>query len=268
MKTPAATVTEELLHGGMTNTGLVSRVGDTVRRPRRPTSDSTKALLDHLERAGFDGAPRYLGVDERGREILSYIPGQAMIAPHPTLALTDTALISVAQLLRRYHDAVAGFDPGAYTWPHPLPTRFRRGLISHNDPNLDNIIFRDGYAVALLDFDLASPGSAAWDLACTARLWVPLRERGDAPPAVRDRLLERLAIFADAYGASREQREGLIEAVAECHRWCYSIVQHAVASGHETFSLDWRRGGRLRAERTAHWLTTRAPEMRAALGLR
>ena len=64
---------EVLLHGGITNAGLVSRVGDTVRRPWRPTSPATHALLDHLERVGFDGAPRFLGVDDRGREILSYI---------------------------------------------------------------------------------------------------------------------------------------------------------------------------------------------------
>lgn len=77
-------------------------------------------------------------------------------------ALTDEALISVAELLRRYHDAVASFDPGGHQWPHPLPHRFRQGLVSHNDPNLDNVVFDNGRAVALIDFDLASPGSIAW----------------------------------------------------------------------------------------------------------
>src|SRR5437588_3199947 len=95
------------LHGGTTNAGLVTRVGDTVRRPLRPTSAATRALLDHLERVGFEGAPRYLGVDDRGREVLSYIPGQAAIPAYPDWAMTGEALISVAQLMRRYHDAVA-----------------------------------------------------------------------------------------------------------------------------------------------------------------
>ena len=101
---------EVLLSGGLTNAGLVSRVGDTVRRPWRPTSPSTWALLDHLERVGFDGAPRFLGVDDRGREILSFIPGEAAIEPYQDWALTDEALVSVAELLRRYHDAAASFD--------------------------------------------------------------------------------------------------------------------------------------------------------------
>jgi hypothetical protein len=33
------------------------------------------ALLAHLHEAAFDGAPRPLGIDERGREVLTFIPG-------------------------------------------------------------------------------------------------------------------------------------------------------------------------------------------------
>jgi Phosphotransferase enzyme family len=263
----APTREEILLPGGTTNAGLVSRVGDTVRRPRRPTSQATESLLLHLERVGFDGAPRYLGVDERGREVLTYIPGQAAIAPAPSWALTDEALISVAKLLRRYHEAVAGFDPNGHHWPDPVPAPFRQSLVSHNDPNLDNVIFEGGRAVALIDFDLAGPGSPAWDLACAARLWAPLRDRRDSPALTRRRSLERLALFVDAYGASSEDRAGMIDAFVPCHAWCYSVVRRAVAAGHEAFGVYWRREGKARADRTSHWLDTHGSELRAALGL-
>jgi hypothetical protein len=176
---------EVLLPGGLTNAGLVTRLGRTVRRPRRPTSPATWALLEHLERVGFDGAPRFLGIDDRGREMLSFIPGQAAIEPHQDWALTDATLISVAELLRRYHDAVASFDATGHSWPEFVPPAFQAGIISHNDPNLDNIIFADGIAVALIDFDLASPGSATWDVACAARLWAPLRDPRDTPRSCR-----------------------------------------------------------------------------------
>ena len=256
-----------MLAGGTTNVGRVTRVGDTVRRPRRPTSESTEALLDHLEQVGFDGAPRYLGSDERGREVLSYIPGEAPIAPTPVWAFTDATLVSVAKLLRRYHDAASSFDPRGYNWPHPLPARFKQGLVSHNDPNLDNVVFDGGRAVALIDFDLASPGSAAWDLACAARLWVPLRDQRDAP-AGPDRSLARLALFADAYGASGDQRAGLVEAIVECHSWCYEVVADAAAQDHPIFGPQWVNGGQARAERTHRRLLASLPEMRMALGLR
>ena len=258
---------EVLLDGGTTNAGRVTRVGQTVRRPTRPTSDATIALLEHLEQVGFDGAPRYLGVDEQGRETLSYIPGEAPIAPHPDWAFSDSALVSVGELLRRYHDAVSSFDPTGFAWPHPIPARFRHGLVSHNDPNLDNVIFNGGGAAALIDFDLASPGSAAWDLACAARLWVPLRDEQDLPDEVGDRIFVRLALLADAYGATREQRLGLVDAVVVCHTWCYAIVAEAAARGHPVFEPLWANGGQLQAERTHQRLASAAPQMRAALGV-
>ena len=256
------------LLGGLTNTGLTMRVGDTVRRPLRPTSPATRAVLDHLEHVGFEGAPRYLGIDDRGREVLAYIEGHAPVEPHPEWALTDAALVSVAVLLRGYHQAVASFDPTPHDWPQAVPRAFNEGLISHNDPNLDNVIFDGGRAVALIDFDLASPGSAAWDLACCARLWAPLRERRDCPASLRGRSLERLALFADAYGASAAQRAGMVDALVHTHDWCYRIVRGAVLAGHEAFSRYWRAEGEARAGRTRRWLAEHGPEIREALEVR
>src|SRR3954451_1516477 len=247
---------EVLLGGGLTNAGRVSRVGHTVRRPWRPTSSATWALLDHLERVGFDGAPRFLGVDDRGREQLSFIPGKAAIEPYQHWALTDDALVSVAELLRRYHDAAASFDAAGHSWPEFVPAEFREGLISHNDPNLDNIIFSEGVAVGLIDFDLASPGSAVWDVACAARLWAPLRDERDAPEQVRGRALDRLRIFVDAYGLSRRDRGRVVDAVIPAHERCYRVIRSALNGGHETFGRMWRDGGRERADRTRRWLAS------------
>ena len=83
------TAAEIPLLGGTANRGLVHRVGNTVRRPLRPSATGVHALLRHLEDVGFDGAPRVLGVDEHGREVLSYVAGDAVIAPAPAWALTD-----------------------------------------------------------------------------------------------------------------------------------------------------------------------------------
>ena len=253
------------LRGGFTNAGLVTRVGDTVRRPQRPTSAATHALLEHLEHVGFDGAPRFLGVDDQGREILSYIPGQAVMPPYPDWALTDEALVSVAELLRRYHDAVASFDPAGHVWPHPVPEAYRGGLVSHNDPNLDNVIFSAGRAVALIDFDLAGPGSVIWDVACAARLWAPLRDEHDTPRQLRGLALGRLRTFADAYGLPVSDRPQVVDAMLGAHEWCYDIVRAAVSEGHATFEAIWSGGDSARAERTQRWLAEHGAPMRAAL---
>ena len=76
------------------------------------------------------------------------IEGEAAIAPYPEWSMQDDTLVSVARPPRSYHDAVRTFDSSRRRWASTVPGADRRGLLSHNDPNLDNIIFRDGKVVA------------------------------------------------------------------------------------------------------------------------
>jgi len=85
------------LVGGMSTPGVV-RVGETVRRPMGANAEYVHDLLLHLERCGFEGAPRYLGVDQQGREILSFIEGFA--PPHNGFELTEQAVRAGARLVR------------------------------------------------------------------------------------------------------------------------------------------------------------------------
>lgn len=253
------------LLGGTANRGRVFRVGDTVRRPIRSTSPAIHALLVHLAAVGFDGAPRFLGVDADGREMLSYVEGRAITPPYPSWALTDAALTSVAALLRRYHEAVAGFDPGPYAWPQSPPAEFGGGLVLHNDPNLDNVVFRQGQAVALIDFDLASPGARVWDVAAAVRLWAPLRLDADVHDARRGQVLRRFRLFADAYGLTPAERSRLVEAVIANHDWLYDVVRDGAENGNAGFADYWLSGARDRAARTRGWYARSAAQLRAAL---
>ena len=232
---------ETVLPGGTANRGRVSRIGATVRRPQTAASPSVHALLRHLESRGFEGAPRYLGKDSAGREVLSYSEGDVPIQPTPEWALTDGTLTSVANLLRAYHQAVSDFDPTPYRWATRVPARYRKGLVCHNDPNLDNVVFRDGQAICLIDFDLASPGSVEWDLASAARLWVPLQDPRDIPAQIVDRLEERLRLFADAYGLTAEARREMVRAVPATQQWSYDIVREGAQDGHSGYADYWHQ---------------------------
>lgn len=256
---------EIVLHGGTANRGRVHRVRDTVRRPLRPTSAATHALLRHLEAVGFDGAPRVLGIDADGREVLSYIPGEAVTAPAPSWGLTEAALRSVGELLRRFHDATRGFDPGPHRWPPSPYPPFDTGGITHNDPNLDNVVFREGRAIALIDFDLAAPGDPLWDVAATARMWVPLRPPQDTHDARRHRELQRLRVLADAYGLSAERRELLLDAALGHHEWMYELVREGARRGVPGFAAYWSPETAERADRAKAWLERRSTALRAAL---
>ena len=64
---------EEVLSGG--NVNVVVKVDDTVRRKMLAQSSNVHALLLHLESKNIP-SPRFLGIDGRGREILSFIKGR------------------------------------------------------------------------------------------------------------------------------------------------------------------------------------------------
>jgi hypothetical protein len=164
---------ETPLVGG--NLSAVVRVGDTVRRPLRPWSVAVHGLLRYLEARGFDGAPRFLGVDDRGREILTFIAGEVGAYPLPAYMWSDESLVGMARLLRRLHDATLGYvAPAGMTWQFAYPDPARHEVICHNDVAPYNTIFVDGRPRAFIDFDTAGPGPRVWDVAYAAYTFVPL----------------------------------------------------------------------------------------------
>jgi len=226
--------------GGTANRGLVERVGNTVRRPIAPCRPATHALLGHLAAVGFDGAPRVLATDAT-TETLTYINGRAGVPPLREEMLTDQALASVAELLRRYHQAAASFDPAGYRWPRRLPARFTTRLVSHNDVHPANLIFRDGKAAALIDFDLAGPGSVIWDLAAAARNWSPLYDERDIADSRQGQALRRFRLLLDAYGLTLAQRREVAEAILDNHDWSCAIITDAAGAGHPGFADYWNQ---------------------------
>src|SRR6185295_7727834 len=80
--------------------------------PRRWTP-AVHELLHHLESAGFDGAPRVRGFDDKGREVLTYIDGACATRPWPAALRSDAGLVALIEMLKRYHAAVATFVPPA-----------------------------------------------------------------------------------------------------------------------------------------------------------
>lgn len=183
---------------------VVVRVGDTVRRPPEPPH--VVELLRWYERAGFDGAPRYLGHDERGREVLSYVEGEPAFAPVPS---SDEIVAAIGRLLRRAHDAQAGFGfapPGL--------------VVGHGDLFWTNVIFRDGMPVALIDWELARPMTRTLEVAMAATYWagvrvdsqlrewgIPLERRG-----------ERLRLLCDSYGLEAAERASLLDELISYRR--------------------------------------------------
>lgn len=206
------TEADEVLEGG--NVNQVIRIGHTVRRQTGYWSPSVHELLIHLETQGFNGAPRFLGIDDSGREILTFIPGESPGNVYPELKpymWSDKTLVCLAHLLRSCHDATHGLVYNAVDkWQLTYGDASKHEVICHNDAALYNVVFQDEYPVAFIDFDMAGPGPRMWDIAYSLYTSVPLTTfspdyslgtavayKSDLHAVDRQR---RIHLFLEAYG--------------------------------------------------------------------
>ncbi|MFY0783129.1 phosphotransferase [Peribacillus simplex] len=202
---------EEMLTGG--NVSKVYRSGDTVRRELKPDSTKVHKLLKHLENEGFSYAPKFLGIDEKGREILSFIEGEAGNDPLKEYMWSNEVLKEIAKMLRLYHDAVSDF-PLSDDWKPIDNTPHKVEVLCHNDFARYNIIFNHERPVGIIDFDVAGPGPRLWDIAYTLYTCVPLSrfylsETGEKvyynSLHHANRIKQRVKLFFDSYGEGVEE---------------------------------------------------------------
>ncbi|MGX7672204.1 phosphotransferase [Plantactinospora sp. DSM 117369] len=203
-------MTEVALPGGHT-TGAVL-IDDVVHKPASTWTSTVHALLRYLEDAGFDGAPRALGFDDQGREMLSYLRGDTVgdRTPWPDWVFAESTLVQVGQWLRRLHDVTVGFGPPAdERWF--IGDAVRPGLVvGHQDAAPYNAVVDGGRLVGFCDWGAAGPSTREFDLALSALWWVPfcppnaVAPLGFDPSEDRSR---RLHLLLDAYGYDADRRE-------------------------------------------------------------
>jgi len=244
---------EQHLPGGFIT--AVVRAGDTVRRPRSPNAPFVHDLLLHLELRGWAGAPRFLGIDEQGREILSYLEGHVpwTSAPgQPAEVGSDESLAEVARLARQLHDLTAG-----------TPLAGPAEVVCHSDLSPRNTVYRDtGHGLrpfAFLDWDLAAPGARLHDLAHVC--WQFL----DLGPAVADlaETSRRLRLLCDSYGM--DDRTRLVETILWWQERCWRGIESGAAAGDPTM-MRLRDRGASADVRAAHaWVATHRDRLEAAI---
>jgi hypothetical protein len=231
----------------------VVRAGDTVRREPSPNSAFVHAVLDWLEQHGWAGAPRFLGTDELGREVLSFIEGHAAWEPvQPPAVTSDASLGRVAELVREFHDLTAG-----------TPLAAGREAVCHNDLAPKNTVYRDGGAglapAAFIDWDLAAPGERIHDVAHVCWQYLGLGPGVTDPAAAGG----RMRLICDAYGLPGRGR--LLETILWWQDRCWRGIEAGADSG-DPAMIRLRARGSSRAVRAAFgWVARHRGELAAHL---
>lgn len=177
----------------------VVRVGETVRRPRKASSAFVAQVLLLLEARGVVWAPRHLGQDELGRDVLTFIPGAV---PARWGSYSDQQVSAAAHLLRELHDATRGSElAGSHE------------VVCHHDAGPHNAVFgQTEQPFALIDFDMAAPGAALEDVGYLAWAWCVASKPTRHPVAAQ---AAQVRLIADSYGLDRAARAGLLDAILE-----------------------------------------------------
>lgn len=232
------------------------RAGDTVRKPWTAASPAVQAYLRHLTAAGFAAAPRPLGRDERGRQVLEYVPGTPAEALPP---MTPAELHRLGAIVRELHDVSAGFvPPDGARWDTAIPPD-GADLVCHQDLAPWNLI-RDGDRWVFIDWDAAGPGNRLWDLAYVAQTFAPLVAGGD--PAAD---APRVRAVADGYRLDDAGRAALPELLGRRTAAMADLLERGSRTGEQPWARLWDEGHGTHWRGAADYATAHCDVWRGAL---
>jgi Ser/Thr protein kinase RdoA (MazF antagonist) len=199
-------VPEIVLSGG-TMSDVVRR-GQAVHRRAGPWTPTIHRLLHHLRERGITWLPRPLGLDEQGREVLTYLPGTVPNYPLPPWVWSEEVLVEAGRRLAQLHRASADFDVAGAVWQ--IPTHQPAEVICINDVAPYNMVFDDDQRlVGMIDLDTASPGPRVWDLAYLAYRLGPLTQANDTGAGTPGTVVlrHRLEVVLQAYARAGDRVE-------------------------------------------------------------
>lgn len=215
------------------------RIGDTVRRAVGPSTELSHRVLRHLEDAGVGWAPRALGIDEEGREILTWIPG-ATVTNGQEIDLPD-----LTRMVRTLHDLTVDFAPG-------------EECVIHDDLQPRNVVVRQGKPVGLIDWEQARPGRRVEDVANLCWSFVE-----PTPQSECSEVGERWRAIADHYGL--EPRHHLVTTILARMSNCAEDIVREASRGSVRHRRLAERGDHLMIRAMREWVARHEHTLRAAV---
>lgn len=222
---------EEPLAGGNLNSP-VAKVGTNVHRTAGSWTPAIHELLDHLARAAYS-APRVIGMDDSGREILTFVPGRCVHPDHLDLIETDDAMQRVGSLIADYHLAQESFvAPQDAQWREEgRDPSGSSEIVAHNDLAPWNLIIHED-EWTFIDWDLAAPGRKMWDLAWALHSFVGLWPDSTL---TNEQIASRIAAFCDGARVRSQEIPALLDVVIERTADHAAMLRRRAATGEEVF---------------------------------
>lgn len=199
---------EEVLKGGQSNESVV-KIENTVRRVTSENSEFVHKLLKLLEYKNYPYAPRLLGIDDKGREILTFVDGKTV-----SVNLNDEQLKKIVLMIKQLHDTTAGSELCG-----------NMEVITHCDLAPWNTIIKDNEIIGFIDFDGSQPGKRVDDLAYF--LWTFLELGSVNTDNVKQ--FKRIKMLCDIYGFKSIKE--LVDAILEQQYKVLSIRNAMIEDG-------------------------------------
>ncbi len=189
---------EQNLPGGWGKDVPPVRIGTAVHRQPPARSLFVHQVLRFLAEQQYGWAPKYLGMDEHGREVLEYIEGYV---PHgqevPSATWSAETMQEIFERIRKLHDLTSATGLAA-----------GQECVCHGDLSYANTVYRGGRGVAFIDWDLAHPGRRIDDVGYALLEYLSIGESEASEPAERAQLARTLT---NAYGLSAGLRRTLVD---------------------------------------------------------
>lgn len=223
---------EQPLTGGNATPGWAVRHGDTVRKPWRANTDLVRGYMSVLADRGVP-VPRHFGRDDRGRQVIAFIPGALA---HDQGPLNEDQLIAVGQLIRRLHDVSESVPVVGGDWDVLIPSPEPADLLCHNDLAPWNLVLHDG-SMTFIDWDGAGPSTREWDLAYAAQSFAGIDP--STPPEIAGR---RLRCVLDGYAPSKQLRRELPVVIVQRTKAMHELLRTSARAGRQPWAAMFASG--------------------------
>jgi Ser/Thr protein kinase RdoA (MazF antagonist) len=237
---------EELkeLTGG--RAGSIFKSGYTIERPSNPWTKNIHKFLKFINDQEKSFVPEPISFDKE-KEIVSFLPGDAVHYPIPSKFWNDETLISAAKILRKLHDFGSEYInklDGTEIWMNSIITPVE--TMCHGDFAPYNVTLQNNFATGIIDFDSLHPGPRMRDIGYAIYRWVPLNSsKNPDSPFEHTEKIRRTTIFLSEYKVSQHDRDQLVESMIQKLTDLVDFMQREADLGNEKFQKDISEGHHL-----------------------